>query len=191
MKKLLLICTVLFCLSYHSMAIAQDNKFNDLATPHGKIVKYIDMAMPNINVAGAVLSQLTTPVGSNRTIYDIETRIRYSYNEDKMYCCLVYKDGHIIHTELICYEELVQINNALQRLQKESESDKNIQPPHLINEYKTSNGVSIGYEIMGSSVLWYIDLGHKIVKAPIHIKNGIAMIETFQSIQKKMEELSK
>ena len=191
MKKLLLICTVLFCLSYHSMAIAQDNKFNDLATPHGKIVKYIDMAMPNIKVAGAVLSQLTSPVGSSRTIYDIETRIRYSYNEDKMYCCLVYKDGHIIHTELICYEELVQINNALQRLQKESESDKNIQPPHLINEYKTSNGVSIGYEIMGSSVLWYIDLGHKIVKDVIHIKNGIAMIETFQSIQKKMEELSK
>lgn len=191
MKKSVVFFTFLMSLSLHSTAIAQDNKFNDFATPHGKIVKYIDLAMPNIKVVGAVLSLLTSPVDRPRTIYDIETRIRYSYNEDKMYCCLVYRDGNIIHTEWICYEELVQINYALQRLQKESESDKEIQPPHLTNEYKTSKGVSIGYEVKGSSVLWYIDLGHNIIKEAIQIKNGIAMIETFQSIQKKMEELSK
>ena len=178
MKKLSLV-TAILCVFIHNVAFSQDVKFDDMHSASGKIVKYQDVGTPFISLKGLEV---------------IETRARYVYNENVVYCCLIKYPcalslNPIVHTEWIKYVDLVQLNKAIERLLKEAELDKTTQPIFLVNEYRTTDGFTVGYEIENTFVNWYIDFGRKFYTEKIIVKNGKNLADVFLAIQAKIEEL--
>ena len=181
MNKTLFFLIVLMPLSLFAQSNMEEKKltkFEEFSSRTGIIVKFVDVAMPNIpkRFMGNLESGIRTIKGgsSNSYFYRIE-EAETSLN--------------IAHIAMIEYSDLVEINRALTRLISEVDTDIAKNPDYLENKFKTVDGFEIGYYVSkGQTDNWYIKL-ERYSKSTVFIKNKDVLVEAFSNAQKKIEEL--
>lgn len=174
------------CLITPLALYAQNNTFDEMKTEYGGRIKYADTEVQTLL--------------SLYYIYPIKTGVRYSFNENKYYCCLMHSDGTITSTVLITYDDLVKINKALDIISTEESSDIALGSKNLVNEFRTASDLSFGYVVepknksqIGSKLEahWYIDFGQNTFKAPIYVYDGKLLVSSLKLIEDKLSELNK
>ena len=146
-------------------------KFEQLASKTGRILKFVDVKMPR-------LSYLESSI---RIIMDKQFN-RYFYRIEKPETSTSLSD--IVAIE---YSDLVEINKALEKLQKEVDNDCASNPDYLENKFITEDGFRIGYYVDRGKPNWFIKL-EPFGESTVFIKKEV-LAEQFPAAQRKIEEL--
>lgn len=190
MKKQFL---VLLFLSMPICMIAQDensNKNEQTATPQklSKYDKYVEQA-------GFFLKyqEYKIPMGietTTRGFWDIRARVRRIIGEEKYYLFVSVNNDITTYYAAIDYDDLLKINEAINKLLSEVEDDNKLMPEYLRNSFITDDDFCIGYYIDDDSrtkTKWFVYLDWR--KKTVGIKNINDLVDVFRMGQTKIEEL--
>ena len=171
--------TLISCLSI-TVLIAQDKKdtntkMDKFLSKTGIIVKFEDY-----NLDGLKLSY---------GIADTKIRKFYSGGETTMFYQISSKGQYSTKTASIAYEDLLELQKALQKLKNQVLSDINIGCDYLENKFITDDGVQVGYFVSKGKVSWYMTLEKYGKGNAIFIKDYDTIKSAFDTAQVKMEQL--
>lgn len=116
----------------------------------------------------------------------VETNIRVFQNNQTYTYSYVIKDK--TSSVLIKYSDLVDINNALDKLQNEVNTDIQANRDYLENKYVSNDGFQIGYCVKNGETSWFMQLNRN-TSSFILLKEPELFIPSFKTAQQKIEEL--
>lgn len=165
----------------------KETKYEKFTSKTGTIIKFYDEEMPKI-------SSVSGP--------DIETCIRVLMDTEKKYFFRLGREVSYSKPDreyeflfMVEYSDLVEINKALVRLQKEYDEDSKKNYDHIENKFVTVDGFKIGYHKRGWGLDWFVSLekyldhtiylGHEYVG----VENIVEIIARFKDAQMRIEEL--
>lgn len=190
MKKLLVL---LLCLAMPISIIAQDdhsNKDEQTATPQ-KLSKYDKF----VEQAGVFLKyqEYKIPIGietTTRGFWDIRAKVRRIIGEEKYYLFVSVNNDITTYYAAIDYDDLLKINEAINKLLSEVEDDNKLMPEYLRNSFITDDYFCIGYYIDDdgkTKTKWFVYLDWR--KKTVGVKNINDLVDVFRMGQTKIEEL--
>ena len=176
MKKILLLLLLMLPMRMFGQAdnnAKQMTKFEELSSATGKIVKFQDYSLPNMaqSVMGFLQTSIRTIMGGNTNTYFY--RIKEPSNS---------------HIAMIAYSDLIEINNALDKLCASVDADIAANPDYLENKFRTIDGFEIGYYISKRKASWFIKL-ERYSSSTVLIKDQKTLVEAFKNAKAKIEEL--
>ena len=154
-------------------------KFEVFTSNTGRIIKFYDINMPAIY----------TYLGGK---LDASVRV-VTKGADKMFFFRIEKaetSSSIASIAMIEYNDLVEINKAINTLNMEQVSDETSGVDYLENKFISDDGFEIGYYVSGKKTHWYVKL-ERYRSSTVFFNNKETIIETFSNAQKKIEELMK
>ena len=177
MKKLLFVSgLLLFAMLTFGQDVKEANtKMDAFASKTGVMIKFIDYALPNLNLTyGAAETKVRKLMSGGETGYFYQ--ISYEGKYDKK-------------TASIAYEDLIEVIKAIQTLKTESATDQASNPEYLENKFVTDDGFKLGYYISNGKLKWYLVL-EKYGSGNTVFINDVSTIESaFNDAKTKIESL--
>lgn len=177
MKRLLFVTGLLLfaTITFGQDAKEANTKMDAFASKTGVIMKFVDYALPNLNL----------------TYGAAETKVRklMSGGEIGYFYQISYKGKYDTKTASIAYEDLIEVIKAIQTLKTESATDQSTNPDYLENKFVTDDGFQLGYYVSGGKLKWYLVL-EKYGSGNTVFINDVSTIESaFNEAKTKIESL--
>lgn len=184
MKKFLLLLVMLIPVA----VCAQENnekkqtKYEEITFKSGEILKYEDINF----------TKIITRSGSS-----IQTYIRIVHGSPNYYFYVLSKsdNGSLWSNPnyngiaLIEYNDLVEVNKALDKIYSETKTDLETSSDFLMNKFVTDDGFVVGHYVRKKQGCSFVRLER--YSDPIDIASYSKLISTFKEAQAKIEELKK
>ena len=154
----------------------QKSKMLDFVSKTGVIIKFEDYNLLSIK------TKLCTPV-------ELKIRKIISGNDKRFFLQISKTGKYNTKTASIAYEDLLEIQKALETLKSQSELDLSSESDYLENKFITEDGFQIGYYVSKEKVSWYMQLENYGSGNTAFIKNYDALVNTFKLGKEKIEEL--
>ncbi len=178
MKKTILL-TLIFILSisilFGQEAKEADTKMDRFLSRTGVIVKFEDYKLEGMKLSYGIA--------------DTKIRKIYSGGEVSLFYQVSNKGEYSTKTASIAYEDLIELQKALQKLALQSKEDINTHCDYLENKFVTIDGVKVGYYVSKGKLSWYMVLGKYGKGNSIFLKDFDTLKTAFDLAKGKMEEL--
>lgn len=194
MKKIIFIIAVIMPLALFSQNETSSQKqttFEKFSSPIGTIVKFKEYEQPTlVSKVGSGLLAVTYRVG-------VKIREVLVGNEKALFLHLTYTD-QTTKSAYIAYNDVIELDKALDELIKQKESDTTGDASYLENKFKTDDDFMIGYYISKNvdkkgeasyETRWYIDLDNRYRYSTAFFEKPDDLSAMFKSAIKRMNEL--
>ncbi len=183
MKKIILF---LIAISLSMALFAQQEsqrkptKYEEFLSKTGVIVKFVDINLPKIstNLSSSIQTCIRIVQGSPN---------QYFYVLSKSDNGLLWDNFYSNGVAMIEYNDLVQVNKALDRIYSESETDLEMSPDYLKNVFITDDGFVVGHYVRKKQACSFMQLERH--SDPIYIASYSKLVSAFKEAQAKIEEL--
>lgn len=177
MKRLLFVTGLLLfaTITFGQDAKEANTKMDAFASKTGVIIKFVDYALPNLNL----------------TYGAAETKVRklMSGGDIGYFYQISYKGKYDTKTASIAYEDLIEVIKAIKTLKSESATDQSTNPDYLENKFVTDDGFQLGYYVSKGKLKWYLVL-EKYGSGNTVFINDVSTIESaFNEAKTKIESL--
>lgn len=180
MKKLLTLLTLMLMLPMVTFAQVQEKKpqttFEKFTSSLGTMMKFVDYWLPDIHPKYAKANSFIRKVTKN--------------NESECFLNISFTDyNNQAHCAFIAYNDVVELNKALDELKKQVVNDGIGYISYLENKYTTKDYLEMGYYISidasGNKMpTWFIKIDDK----SLDFNDSSALSTLFDSAIKKMNE---
>lgn len=147
MKKLQLILVSLlfiFHSCYSQEKEVQKTKIDEFSSATGEIIKYTDYEAETLSISYGV----------------VKTKIRkFSISDNTKFFFQISKKGkYSTKKASIAYEDLLEVNKAINVLKASIISDEASNPSYFENKFVSDDGFQVGYYVSKGKASWYISL---------------------------------
>jgi hypothetical protein len=147
MRKAILLLSIIF-ITLNLFAQEKDEvktKYQKFTSKSGSMIKFFRTSLPSIN------SKYETAECNIRKIV-IDSK------EAQYYCVISFKTKYASPTAFIAYEDLKEINKAIQKLKFDASEDVKQPLEYVENKFATEDGFEVGYYVTESTAYWYTSL---------------------------------
>ena len=162
---------------YSQETLDQKTKIENFLSKTGIITKYEDYKLPNIKLGiGLGFAQ---------------SRIRKISisNEYHLFLQISVTEKNNIKTASIAFEDLTEIQRALEILSKQAPNDLDEEIEYIENKFVTEDGFKVGYYVSKNRINWFLKLEDRGLS--IYTRNPEVFIEAFNLAKDKMNLLKK